>query len=98
LPPTLWNMSVWCYIIITKHSINSRLNSSLNQPSPNSATCQKEICYFGIKVNSLPSHMKNLSRNTKQFRSTLKSFLCTNSFCSLNTYFNIEMKVHNLLS
>ena len=83
------------------HSINTRQNSSLYQPSSNLTTYHKGIYYFGIKVfNSLPYHIKNLSHKTKQFKSTLKSFLYTNSFYSLGEYFNANKEwqsmVHSL--
>jgi hypothetical protein len=66
------------------HSTNTRQISNLHLPSSNLAY------YYGIKVfNKLPSHIKDLSDNTKQFKSALKSFLHTNYIYSLE-YFNVN--------
>jgi hypothetical protein len=71
------------------HGTNNRQSSNLHQPSPNLAKYQKGIYYPGIKVfNNLPLHIKNLSENTKQFKSALKSFFYTNYFYSFHDYFN----------
>jgi len=45
--------------------------------------------YFGIKVyNKLPSQIKNLSYNVKQFKRGLKNFLRMHSCYTLVEYFN----------
>jgi hypothetical protein len=50
---------------------------------------QKGIIYSGIKIfNYLPFSIKDLSDTEKQFRPALKRFLLTNSFYSLDEYFN----------
>jgi hypothetical protein len=44
---------------------------------------------MGIKIfKSLPSYIKNLSHNSKQFKLVLKNFLHLNSFYRLDEYFN----------
>jgi hypothetical protein len=49
---------------------------------------KKTFC-FGIKVfNHLPFTVKDLYHKEKQFRPALKRFLLTNSFYSLDEYFN----------
>jgi hypothetical protein len=58
------------------HSINTRQNSNLRLLASNLATHQKGFYYFGIEMFILPSHVKNLSHNTKQFKSALKAFDC----------------------
>jgi hypothetical protein len=47
-------------------------------------------CHFmGIKIfNCLPSDIKDLSHNIKQFKLVLKNFLYLNSFYTLDGYFN----------
>lgn len=68
------------------HSKNTRQNSNLHLLRSNLATYQKGFYYFGIKfLTSFPSHVKNLSHNTKQFQSALKCFIHTSSFHSMNT-------------
>jgi hypothetical protein len=50
---------------------------------------QKGTIYFGIKIfNHLPFSIKDLSHKEKQFTPALKGFLLTNSFYSLDEYFN----------
>jgi len=72
-------------------SINIRQNSNVYQPSSNLATCKKGIYYFGIKVsNSRLSQIKNLSDNSRQFKSALKSLPYTNSFYSLDEFLNVN--------
>jgi hypothetical protein len=71
------------------HGINTRNRSNLHQPMSCLASYQKGPYYFGIKVyNSLPSHIKVLSHDVKQFKSALKDFLYGHSFYSLDEYFN----------
>jgi hypothetical protein len=71
------------------HNINTRTKSKMHQPLPHLSTYQKRTYYFGIKVfNSLRAQIKDLSHNTKQFRSAWKSFLYSYSFYTLDEYFN----------
>lgn len=67
-------------------------------PSSSLATYQKQIYYLSIKVfNSLPSHIKNFSDNTKEFKSAYFRSLCTNSFYSLNEYFNLNKECQSMV-
>jgi len=71
-------------------STNARQNSNLYLHSLNLAIYQKRISYYGIRLfNSLPSHIKNMSDNTKQFKSALKSFLIPSTH-SMNTSMQIK--------
>jgi hypothetical protein len=59
----------------------TKYNNNFNYPICNLTVFQKGTYYFGIKVFSdLPSSMKNLAHDTKQFRFALKRFLLLNSF------------------
>jgi hypothetical protein len=42
-------------------------------------------------INNLPTSLKNLSHDTKQFRFALKRFLLLNEFYSLEEYFNFNI-------
>ena len=54
---------------------SSRFSFELHTPTENLTTFQKGPLYFGSKVfNYLPTNIKNISRDIKQFRSTLKNF------------------------
>jgi hypothetical protein len=71
------------------HNINTRTKSNLHQQLSHLSTYLKGTYYFGIEVfNSLPAQIKDLSHNTKQFRSAFKSFLYFHSFYPLDEYFN----------
>jgi hypothetical protein len=71
--------------------MNTRHNNSLHYPTCNLTVFQKGTYYFGIKVfNNLPSRMKNLAHDAKQFRTAVKRFLLLNSFYSLEEYFNFN--------
>jgi hypothetical protein len=70
------------------HNINTRTISNLHQPTANLAEYQKEAYYSGIKVyNSLPTQIKDLSADRKQFGHAMKSFLYSYPFYTLDEYF-----------
>jgi hypothetical protein len=53
---------------------------------------QKVTYYIGIKVlNSLPVAIKDLSHNTKQFKSALKKCLYFHSFYTVDKYFKYKL-------
>jgi hypothetical protein len=69
-------------------NINTRYSSDLHMPTENLTTFQKGPFYFGIKFfNYLPTNIKNTSHHTKEFRSTLKSFLLISSFYSRGIFY-----------
>jgi hypothetical protein len=56
--------------------MNSRQKYNFHLPSSNLSLYQKGVYCTGIKVfNSLPQSIKNLSDDTKQFKSALKNYL-----------------------
>ena len=65
-------------------NIKTMNNSTLFRPSSHLTIYQKGPLYFGIKVsNKLPSQIKNLSSNVKQFN----NFLQLQSFYTVVEYF-----------
>jgi hypothetical protein len=73
------------------YRINMRQSTTLYLPQANLALYQKGVYCLGIKVlNSLPSGNENSSDNLKKFKTVLKPFLHTNSFYSLDEYFNVN--------
>jgi hypothetical protein len=49
----------------------------------------KDAYHTGVKVfNALPFKLKEISDNTKNFKSELKEFLYLNSFYTLEEFFN----------
>jgi hypothetical protein len=74
------------------HGISTKHNNNSHYPICSLKTFQKGTHYLGIKVfNNLPPSIKNLSHDTKQFRSALKRFLLLNLFYSLEEYFNYNI-------
>jgi hypothetical protein len=67
------------------HGSNTRQRSNIHQTTSNLSLYQRGTYYMGIKIfNSLPSYIKDLSHNIKQFKLVLKSFLYLNSFYTLD--------------
>jgi hypothetical protein len=63
------------------HGKNTRLNHNFHLPSTNLTLVQKGILYSGSKIyNHLPFSIKMLSKDTKQFKSTLRSYLIEHTF------------------
>jgi hypothetical protein len=71
------------------HNIGTRQNINLFPPSISLTIVQKGAYYSGIKIyNHLPRELKQLSNDQKSFGLALKRFLFSNSFYSVNEYFN----------
>jgi len=71
------------------HSIRTWHRSDLYPPLTRLTKYKKGIYYSGIKIfNYLPQNIKNLFRNVKKFKLTLKRFLSVGSFYTLEEYFD----------
>jgi hypothetical protein len=78
-------------IISDVHHINTRQKNNFYQPSSNLLLYQKGVSSTGIKiVYHLPSSIKNLSDNYKQFKSALRKYLYAHSFYSVEEYFGVN--------
>jgi hypothetical protein len=70
------------------HSNNTRQSADLYQPFSRLSSFQKGTFYTGIKIfNSLPSEIKDLIYDIKQFKRVLKNVLRLNSFYTFEEYF-----------
>jgi hypothetical protein len=70
------------------HSNNTRQSADLYQPFSRLSNFQKGTFYMGVRIfSSLPSEIKDLIYDIKQFKRVLKIFLYLNSFCTLEEYF-----------
>jgi hypothetical protein len=70
------------------HNINTRQHTNLHQPTSNMTGYQQGIYYSGLRVyNNLPSHIKQLSGDPKNFELQLKKFVYLHSFYPLEEYF-----------
>jgi hypothetical protein len=70
---------------------NTRSNNKLHFPSCNVSVFQKGVHYLGIKVfNGLPTNIRKLAYDIKHFKIVLKRFLLSNSFYSLDEYFDYK--------
>jgi hypothetical protein len=75
------------------HGFNTKYDSDFHLPSAKLNLCQKGVFYSGIKTYiHLPKTIKKLSHDVKQFRLALKRFIISNSFYSLEEYFDINWK------
>jgi hypothetical protein len=73
------------------YNINTRQKYNYHLPSTNLSLYQKGVYFTGIKVfNSLPQSIKNLSNDTKQFKSALQNYLHAHSFYCIYEYFNVN--------
>jgi hypothetical protein len=71
------------------HDINTRHNHNLHLPSTNLSLLQKGVLFSGSKLyNHLPLNIKMLSKDTKHFKSTLRTYLTEHAFYSLEEYTN----------
>ena len=65
------------YLILMYITLMQRYNSELHLPLANLTVFQKGVFYFGIRIfNKLPSAIKDLSQEVKQFKLDLKGFFC----------------------
>jgi hypothetical protein len=71
-------------------NVNTRYNVDLHLPKANLTVFQKGFFfYFGIRVfNILPSTVRDLSYDVKQFKLALKRFFLANPFSCLEEYFD----------
>jgi hypothetical protein len=71
--------------------MNTRQKYNYHLPSSNLSLYQKGVYFTGIKVfNNLPQSIKNLSNDTKQFKSALKKCLYAYFFYSIDEYFHVN--------
>jgi len=71
------------------HNINTKHTSNPHLPKPHLNIYQKGVYYSGIKIfNSLPQDIKMYIDNPRTFKKAVKKFLYTNSFYSLNEYYD----------
>jgi hypothetical protein len=71
--------------------MNTRQKYNYHLPLSNLSQYQKGVYFTGINVfNSLPQSIKNLSNDTKQFKSELKNYLHAHSFYSIDEYFSVN--------
>jgi hypothetical protein len=70
------------------HATNTRQLHNFYQPTTTLTTYQRGTHYMGVKIfNSLPQSIKEVSNNPRKFENSLKRFLHTHSFYSLEEYF-----------
>jgi hypothetical protein len=70
------------------YEINTRHITDIHMTQANLSIYKKGAYYSGVKIfNKLPSDIKNVNCNITKFKTTLKKFLCVNSFYTLEEYF-----------
>ena len=80
-------------VVLSNYEIydkNMRFNHNLHLSSTNLTLVQKGVLYSGSKIyNHLPLYIKMLSKDAKQFKSTLRSYLIEHVFYSLDEYYQL---------
>jgi len=72
------------------HDKNMRFNHNLHLPFTNLILVQKGVLYSRSKIyNQLPLNIKMLSKDAKEFISTLRSYLVEHIFYSLDEYYQL---------
>jgi hypothetical protein len=66
---------------------------NLHLPTTNLTLVQKGALYLGIKIyNHLPAHIKSLSKDPKNFKLKLKSFLLEQTLYILEEFYQVTSK------
>jgi hypothetical protein len=73
------------------YSSNTRYNNKFHYPTCKLTVFKKGVYYLGIKVFIwLPPNIRNLAQEVKHFKTMLRRFLLSNSFYSLEEYFDCK--------
>ena len=71
------------------HNFNTRNKLKLHKPISNLTLYQKTVYYMSIRIfNKLPDCIARLVENERSFISTLRQYLVSKSFYSLQEYFD----------
>ena len=77
--------------LYTKRTRNSY---NLRPPLSHLTKYQKIVHYAGIRIfNHLPTSIKSIANETKEFKKALKRFLLDNSFYSMDDFFNYKFVI-----
>jgi hypothetical protein len=69
----------------------TRIAHDLHYPQTTRAQFQKGICYMGVKIfNHLPTRIKSMSNDLKNFKLQLTTFLLQNSFYTNDKFFRTK--------
>ena len=72
------------------HSFNTRNSFDFHLPSTHLTIVQRGVLYSGcIVYNSLPTHIKSYSENSRHFKKILKNYLIEHSVHSLEEYYQL---------
>ena len=83
-----------CLYMDMKHAFSYyKGRTYLHFPTTNLTLVQRGVLYSGIKIyNHLPTHIKSLLKDPKQFKLKLKSFLLEQSLYSLEEFYQVTSK------
>jgi hypothetical protein len=74
-------------LVSKKHNSCTRQSNNFYESTANFSVYQKGVHCMGIKVfNNLPSHIKDISYNSRNFEVTLKHLLYAHYFYSIDEY------------
>jgi hypothetical protein len=76
------------------HSINTIYSINLHLPTSSLAVYQRGLTIMELRVfNHLPPNIKSLSNEVRLLQPALKRFLLSNSFYSLDGYFDCHFNI-----
>ena len=74
------------------YTIKTRNSYNLHHPLSHLTKYQTAVHYAGIRIfNYLPTSIKSIVNETKEFKRALKRFLLNNSFYSMDEFFNYKV-------
>jgi len=74
------------------YTIKTRNSYNLHPPLSHLTKYQKGVQFAGIRIfNYLPTSIKSIVNETKEFKKALKRFLLDNSFYSMDEFFNYKV-------
>jgi len=72
----------------TEYTIKTRNSYNLHSPLSHLAKYQKGVHYTSVRIfNHLPTSIKSIANETKEFKKAVKRFLLGNSFYSMDEFF-----------
>ena len=80
------------------NNVNTRNKHHINIPNANPSCFQKSTFYAGIKIfNSLPSSLTILKNDKAKFKATLRKYLNTQFFSSVDEFPMCEYGTYTIL-
>jgi hypothetical protein len=74
------------------HNVETRQRENLHLPHTRLTLCQNGVYFNGIRsYNKLPLYLKELVESPKIFKRTLKKYLVSHCFYSLDEFYDVNV-------